>query len=85
MVYQVKLSQYKHRRTVSCRLNFRDTNPFYEHFLSPVKKKNKRRKKKKKRRRKKTDEEWRRLIEEIDSLGDDAKKKNEVYELICCK
>ena len=71
MVYRVKLSQYKHRRTVSCRLNFRDTNPFYEHFLSPVKKE----KKKKKKKKKNTDEEWRRLIEEIDSLGDAAKKK----------
>ena len=70
MVYQVKLLQYKHRRTVSCRLNFRDTNPFYEHFLSPVKKK-----KKKKKRKKNTDEDWRRLIEEIDSLGNAAKKK----------
>ena len=29
MVYQVKLSQYEHRRTVSFRLNFRDTNPFF--------------------------------------------------------
>ena len=77
MVYRVKLSQYEHRRTVSCRLNFRDTNPFYEHFLSSVKKKIKE--------EKKTDEEWRRLIEEIDSLGDAAKKKNEVYKLICCK
>ena len=68
MVYRVKLSQYEHRRTVSCRLNFRDTNPFYEHFLSTVKKK-------KIKEEKKTDEEWRRLIEEIDSLGDAAKKK----------
>ena len=32
-------------------------------------------KKKKIKEEKKTDEEWRRLIEEIDSLGDAAKKK----------